>query len=264
MTTADGADLAVTIAGPADGPTVVLAHCWMGSRAIWGPVADRLVQSGHRVVLYDQRGHGASTSGERSLSVQVLGDDLRAVLESVDVRDAVLVGHSMGGMTVQSYVNEHPVDFDERARAIVLVSTAAKVAGRSNAARQTRSGAHRNAPRWMSQGLLGYSTSRVAFGRAPRRCDVELTAHGVAVTPAAIRDGYMTAMATMDLRQALGTVHVPATVLVGSRDLLTPPRLARVLADGIPGARLVVLPRIGHMLPLEAPDAVVDAITRTA
>lgn len=71
-------------------------------------------------------------------------------------------------------------------------------------------------------------------------------------------------MATMDLRPVLGTIDVPSTVLVGSRDLLTPPRMARVLEREIPGARLEVLPGIGHMLPLEAPDEVARTIAATA
>ena len=61
VATDDGVELAVTVAGPDDAPTVVLSHCWTGSRAIWGPVAERLVADDHRVVLYDQRGHGEST-----------------------------------------------------------------------------------------------------------------------------------------------------------------------------------------------------------
>ena len=65
VTTDDGAELAGVVRGAADGPTVVLAHCWLGSHLVWGPVAHRLAASGHRVVLYDQRGHGLSTMGRR-------------------------------------------------------------------------------------------------------------------------------------------------------------------------------------------------------
>ncbi|HET8618358.1 MAG TPA: alpha/beta fold hydrolase, partial [Acidimicrobiales bacterium] len=73
VTTDDGARLAVTDAGDRitlGGPApVVLAHCWTGSRAVWAPVARRLVAAGHRVVLYDQRGHGASTAGTAPIAV---------------------------------------------------------------------------------------------------------------------------------------------------------------------------------------------------
>lgn len=260
VATPDGAELAVTVAGAPGGHTVVLSHCWMGSRAVWGPVARRLVDSGHRVVLYDQRGHGASSVGERTLSLPMLGDDLRAVLEATDARDAVLVGHSMGGMSVQSYVAEHPVDFKERARGVVLVATAAKVPLRPMSARAIERGMRRGASPRTSRGTLGYAVSRAAFGRSARRADVELTMHGVAHTANVARVGLMAAMSSMDLRSALGSVDVPVTVLVGTRDLLTPPRLARTLAAGIPGARLVVLPGAGHMLPFEAPDTVIEAV----
>lgn len=261
VTTPDGAELSVTVAGAPDGPTVVLSHCWMGSRAVWGPVARRLADDGHRVVLYDQRGHGSSTLGDRALSVPMLGDDLRAVLEATDARDAVLVGHSMGGMSVQSYVAEHPVDFKERARGVVMVATAARVPLRPMSTRATERGMRGGARSRTSNGMLGYAMARSAFGRSPRRADVELTMHGVANTATVARVGLMAAMSSMDLRPALASIDVPSTVIVGTRDLLTPPRLARTLAAGIPRARLVVLPGAGHMLPFEAPGTVVEAIT---
>lgn len=264
VTTPDGAELSVTVTGAPDGPTVVLSHCWMGSRAVWGPVARQLADGGHRVVLYDQRGHGGSTLGDRTLSVPMLGDDLRAVLEATDARDAVLVGHSMGGMSVQSYVTEHPVDFKERARGVVLVATAAKVPLRPMSDRAVQRGLRGGARSRTSSGTLGYAMARTAFGRTPRRADVELTMHGVANTATVARVGLMAAMSSMDLRPALASIDVPAVVIVGTRDLLTPPRLARTLAAGIPGARLVVLPGAGHMLPFEAPDTVVEAITSIA
>ena len=62
---------------------VVLAHCYTGSRGVWAPVARRLVDKGYRVVLWDQRGHGASTVGSDGLTIDRLGEDLREVLESV-------------------------------------------------------------------------------------------------------------------------------------------------------------------------------------
>lgn len=124
--TQDGAHLAVTVAGPTDGPTVVLSHCWTGSQAIWATVARRLVLGGHRVVLYDQRGHGASTGGDAAPSIAALGEDLRAVLDATGATDVVLVGHSMGGMTIQAYAADHPDHFGSRVRAVVLVATAAR------------------------------------------------------------------------------------------------------------------------------------------
>ena len=102
--TPDGAELALWDLegdGP-DAPVVVLPHCWGCSHEIWLPVARRLRSEGFRVVLYDQRGHGASTRGTSPLAVETLAHDLEAVLEATDVRDVVLAGHSMGGMTIMA------------------------------------------------------------------------------------------------------------------------------------------------------------------
>ena len=106
--TDDGAVLSVVVAGPPDADTVVLSHCWTGSRGVWAPVARRLLERGRRVVLYDQRGHGESTVGTEGCTIERIAADLRDVLAAVDVRDAVLVGHSMVGMTVQAFAAHHP------------------------------------------------------------------------------------------------------------------------------------------------------------
>ena len=258
--TPDGAELAICDVGPADAPTVVLPHCWMGSRAVWGPVAQRLMDAGLRVVLYDQRGHGASTAGERAPSIAVLGDDLRAVLEAVDASDVVLGGHSMGGMTIQAYAAQHPVDFKERVRAMVLVSTTTKVDGPTPSPRAVERMMGERATSLLWRGAVGYALVRRSLGRAPRRADVELTLAGIRNTPAAIRMGFMTAFAELDFRSVLPSIEVPATVLVGERDALTPPSGARVIADALPSATLTVMSDAGHMLPLERPDEVAAAI----
>ena len=125
--TPDGARLAVwDLEGHGPGAAaVVLPHCWGCSHEIWLPVTRRLRDRGHRVVLYDQRGHGASTRGTAPLAIETLAHDLALVLETHDVSDAVLAGHSMGGMTIMSLATHRPEVMNERARAAVLVATSA-------------------------------------------------------------------------------------------------------------------------------------------
>ena len=129
--TPDGAQLAVwdLEGGGPDAPVVVLPHCWGCSHEIWLPVARRLREQGSRVVLYDQRGHGASTRGTAPLTVETLAHDLTAVLDATDVHDVVLAGHSMGGMTIMSLATHRPDVLKERAKATVLVATAATSLG---------------------------------------------------------------------------------------------------------------------------------------
>ena len=258
IVTDDGARLDVLVAGPDDGPTVVLSHCWTGSMDLWGAVARRLVASGHRVVLYDQRGHGRSTLGRAPLTVDRLGDDLRTVLETLDVRAAVLAGHSMGGMTIQALAANHPDVVASRARGIVLAGTAAHVS-------------RVPVPAWVANAAMGdrrtarleaqdpWSMRRM-FGDVVHRTHVDAARDALVATSGAARAGCLVAMTRMDYRRGLAQIGVPTVVLVGSKDRLTAPARARVLAAAIPSARLEQLDGIGHMLPLEVPDVIADAI----
>ncbi len=256
--TDDGAGLATTVAG--EGPPVVLAHCWTGGREVWAPVAHRLIARGHRVVLYDQRGHGSSTVGEAGFSIERLGTDLRCVLEHLDVVDAVLAGHSMGGMAVQSLVAHHPDVVDDRARALVLVSTAAAGLSRGPA----DAGATRLvASRWVERLLasrVGHALVRGTVGAEVRKRHLELTRDLFVACPPDTRAGCLGAMQVMDLREGVARAGVPVTVLVGTRDRLTPPGHAEELATAVPAAELTTVDDLGHMLPLEAPDEVAEVI----
>jgi non-heme chloroperoxidase len=262
VATSDGGTLAAWDVG--SGPTVVLPHCWGCSHAIWIPVARRLVESGHRVVLYDQRGHGASSRGTAPLSIEMLADDLASVLCARDVTGAVLAGHSMGGMTIMSLATHRPEVLAERARALVLVATAA-----------ADMGAGAPLAEWAAAGLIsspavslalrsaaGHRFVRGVFGDDPVRSHVDLTGALFADTVPHVRAGFMRAMVAMNLLEGIGTIAVPTTVMVGSRDRLTAPARAAQLVAAIPGAHLVTLPGRGHMLPLEDPDAVVAEIER--
>jgi pimeloyl-ACP methyl ester carboxylesterase len=262
LTTDDGATIAGTVAG--DGPLVVLAHGWTEDRRVWAPVANRLVLAGRRVVAYDQRGHGRSSVGSDGLTVERLGADLKAVLAAVDARDAVLAGHSMGGMTIMSLATHDPAVIDTRANAVVLVATAA--GGLSQGWRDYVAARVLGAPRLdrLMSGPFGHGFVRGAFGGGVTRDDLLLTRDMFVGCAPDVRAGWFRALAAMDLVGGLASIRVPTTILVGTRDALTPPHHARQIADAIPGSELVVIPGAGHMLPLEAPDEVVRSITGVA
>jgi pimeloyl-ACP methyl ester carboxylesterase len=186
------------------------------------------------------------------------------VLEDRQVTDAVLAGHSMGGMTIMALASYRPEVLTQRCRAIVLVATAAadlslggpqvdRLAARligSPYVAKTLQSAH------------GHRFVRGAFGAEPVGSHVDLTRTLFADTDPRVRAGFLASMSVMDLMEGIATIAVPTTVVIGSRDRLTPPARAQRLIDTIPGARLVTLPDRGHMLPLEDPDAVTDEIVR--
>lgn len=260
--TDDGAELAVLDAG--QGPMVVLAHCWTGGREVWAPVAHRLIAGGHRVVLYDQRGHGSSTVGADGFTIPRLGGDLRAVLEAVDARDAVLAGHSMGGMTIQALAAEHAETLQARARAIVLVATAAAGLGRGRIDAPLQRAIASPLVEGTLGTSLGHALVRGLVGRAVQRNHLVLTRDLFCACAPETRSGWLSAMQTMDLREAIKGISMPVTVVAGGRDLLTPPSRAAELVEAIPGAELRTLHDAGHMLPLEAPDEVAGAIAAAA
>lgn len=273
VVTDDGARLATTILDGATSPgeapsgqaTVVMPHCWTGSRSIGVPVARRLVAAGHRVVLYDQRGHGASSTGDDALTIDRLGSDLAAVVTQLDLRDVVLAGHSMGGMTAMAFACRHADLARDRVRALVLVATAAHglaTPGRTRFWRAALAGDLAN--RALARPWLGYRLVRPTFGADPVPEHVEATRALFAATRPDVRLACVEAMGAMDLRTALAALDVPAVVLLGGRDKLIVNALTRAVADHLPGADLVELAGAGHMLPLERPDEVAAAIRRLA
>lgn len=256
VATSDGGKLQVRVAGPADGPLVVLVHCWTGDRRVWGPVARRLVEAGRRVVLYDHRGHGGSTIGEDGVTLDALAADLRAVLDHVDAREAVVAGHSMGGMTAQLYACEHADHMAEHVRGLVIVSSACDEIGRGGW--HTRlANATIDLP-WTDRVLAVKAIApffvRRTVGSTASMAHLDAVIDTLLATPPKVRRDALTSMQALDLGEHLAAIDVPVSVVVGSRDQLTPPARSRRICERIPHATLRTIPDRGHMLPIEAPD----------
>ena len=262
--TPDGGEIAATVAG--EGRTFVLVHGWTNDRRIWAPVARLLVERGHRVVLYDQRGHGASRDGRDGLTIQALGSDMAAVLDHVDIRDAIIAGHSMGGMAAQAFAIEHPDVLSERVAAVALVSTACSdlaMPGPVDRLTPLVLGSSL-ASRFVSNSRLGPFLVRRTMGRTATLSNLKAMQDTFAATEPSSRAAFYRAMAAMDLSAGLADVDVPVVVISGTRDALVPHANARRLTDIIDGARFEALPDAGHMLPLERPDEVADLLERLA
>jgi pimeloyl-ACP methyl ester carboxylesterase/uncharacterized protein YndB with AHSA1/START domain len=263
--TDDGARLAVSVLGPPPGTgagTVVLSHGWAAGRTVWLGVAGRLAGRGYTVVSYDQRGHGDSTVGTDPVGVTRLGDDLAAVLASVDARDAVLVGHSGGGFAVMSYAVEHRADAAERVRGLALLATAAHDQDTPDSEVKLMGNPVFS---WaVARGPVGRQMLRKTMGPRTEASALETNRRLFAATPRRVRADFFRSSRGMDLRAALGSVAVPAVVLAGTADTVIDPELGRAVAEALPKARYEQVADNGHMLPLESPDRIADVITELA
>jgi pimeloyl-ACP methyl ester carboxylesterase len=274
--TADGALIALLTAGPERGgahvtspspPLFVLAHGWTNDRRVWFPVARLLVAAGCRVALYDQRGHGASTLGTKGMALEALAGDLLTVLEHLDARDAVVAGHSMGGMGAQVMATLHPEAVAKHLGALVLVATACDGAGTGRPATDRlaqRVIAHRRVEQALAAKGLAPFMVRRTFGRRASREHLDALCEMFVATPSEIRVEALAAVMALDLSDALGNVTLPVTVVAGSRDNLLPPARARRIAHVIPGSRLITFEGVGHMVPWEAPGRMADLLSDIA
>lgn len=238
-----------------DGPPVLFAHGVTLSSRVFAKQFDSFPAAGFRAVAFDARGHGQSQPGESGHSIENLGEDIRSVVEFLDLHDVILVGHSMGGMGVQSFLVHHPDVAAERVRGIVLESTAARMP--MSGARRTRnlverlSGLTPDAGMFMRQKNLGLLLARIGFGEEPFASHVEATRQMLgACSRATIRDATK-ALLQLDFTAQLPSFTIPALIVVGTDDVLTPPSDAHLMAELIPDAELVEYEGAGHMLMYE-------------
>jgi pimeloyl-ACP methyl ester carboxylesterase len=284
----DGVPLHAEISGPEDAPlTIVFCHGYTLSQDVWHYQRQDLEQD-TRLVFWDQRGHGRSGRSDPSrLTIDQLGSDLAAVLAATvpSSGPVVLVGHSMGGMTIMALAAQRPELFGTTIAGVGLISTAA--AGLDPGAylpaplrpaarvltppvlRGSASGRRADVVERVRQaaGDLSFlSTRYIAFGDADvSPTTVDFLDRVIRATPIDVVAGFFVALREHDKRGALPALgQVPTVVLAGAEDRLIPCRLAEDLADAIPAARLLIVPGAGHALILERPDIVTEEISDLA
>ncbi|HEY5173920.1 MAG TPA: alpha/beta fold hydrolase, partial [Acidimicrobiia bacterium] len=240
-------------------PPIVLSHGVTLSVRTWFHQLEDLPKEGFRAIAFDHRGHGRSVLGEEGHSLENLARDVKTVLEGLDLHGAVLVGHSLGGVAVQSFVTRFAEVAAERVAGIVLLSTLAYTPFGSRSTR-TKARLERISKRtpdaqWLWDAPnLGFLAARLGFGKNPRPSHVELVRTMMAECPPETRRDAPRVLVGLDLTRALPNVRIPTLVIGGTADVLTPPFEARRIAGLIPDARLELLRDGGHMLMLERTD----------
>lgn len=238
------------------GDPVVLIHCWPLSSRIWEAQVPALVDAGHRVIAYDRRGFGWSSQPWEGYDYDTLASDLRALLEHLDVRDATLVGYSMGGGEVVRYIATYGTDRVARA---VLAATALpyryKTDDNPDGDADDALIAHfedvvRNDRLAFLEGFLQtwFGTGAQADGgEAQRGYAFQIAAFA---SPKATLDCLASIMRT-DFRADLEKVTVPTLLIHGGSDLGVPWEVTSKRShDAIAGSELVIIEGAPHGLVL--------------
>ena len=276
----DGTQIAVEILGDGHpGPTFVFVHGWTFSSRSYH--YQRMLAERFRLVLMDHRGHGESDPGPReNRTVDQIGRDLYAVIDATCAgRDVILVGHSMGGMTIMSLAAHSPELFGSKIKGVALLNTSAAevsdntfglprpiaaaftkrwegamalmVSDPAKAERQKRAGTRMSllVSRWLN------------FGKKPAKQLVAFAEAMSAQTPAEVVGDFYVSLSEHDKVEALKALsHAPTLVVAGEKDRLLPPKHARRIAAEVPHARLLELRGAGHCPMLEQPEAVNAAL----
>jgi pimeloyl-ACP methyl ester carboxylesterase len=247
---------AIYVVEAGEGQPIVLSHGVTLSVRTWFHQLEELPKAGVRAIAFDHRGHGQSVLGEAGHSLENLAEDIKTVVTELDLHDAVLVGHSMGGVAVQSFVARYPEIARERVAGIVLLSTLAHTPFGSRStrtkARIERWTKHTPDMSWVwRMHDLGLLLARVGFGTDPHPSHVELVRRMMLECSPETRRDAPRVLVGLDLTADLPAFRVPTLVIGGTADVLTPPGESRRMAELIPGARLELIPGGGHMLMLE-------------
>ncbi|WP_327709362.1 alpha/beta fold hydrolase [Streptomyces sp. NBC_00464] len=265
--------------------TVVFSHGYCLSQDSWH--FQRAALRGIvRTVHWDQRSHGRSERGRAQaqgvhVGIDQLGRDLKAVIDAAAPEGpVVLVGHSMGGMTIMALADQYPALMRDRVAAVAFVGTSSGKLGEVsfglpvagvNAVRRVLPGVLKalgsqaelvERGRRATADLFAGLIKRYSFGSRDVDPAVERFAERlIESTPIDVVAEFYPAFAEHDKSNALPLFRdVPVLVLAGDKDLVTPSSHSEAIADRLPDAELVIVPDAGHLVMLEHPETVTDRL----
>lgn len=264
-----------------DPPTIVFSHGYCLSLHCWVFQRRTLRDAGYRVVLWDQRGHGKSGAGEPdSYQIEQLGRDLKAVIDAVaPAGPLVLVGHSMGGMTMMALGLDHADFVGQRVIGAAFIATstgglsnvsyglgaaAGKVVhafGPAAAGRLARLQGFVDGTVKAGKDVMNFIVHWGSFGSPVAMSIAELTTDMIFSTRMEVISALMPHFDNHDKREALATFQgIETLVINGTLDKLTPPAHSDEIVRLLPGSEHVVVEEAGHVIMLEHPEVLNEQI----
>ncbi len=230
------------------GERVLCLHGVGGNGAVFAPLMDRLAEK-HSPCAFDQPGHGRSGGLDSLGSIERMTDFTRALIEKLDLRRPVLLGHSLGGAIALEYALRYP----QEVRALVLCASGARIE--------------------IPDAILELHR-RVTEGKERRPFTRDVFASGA--SPEVMRQGFMEDMKTdprarvgdmlaardWNAEENLDALAVPGLVVWGEDERPALAAQAELLSARLRSARQLIVPKAGHMLPLEAPEALAEGVER--
>lgn len=253
MKTTTVSDIELAYRDEGAGAPLLLVHAFPLNGAMWEPQIAALA-SRHRLIAPDLRGFGASRLGDLPASMERYADDLAELLDRLGLERVALGGLSMGGYIAFAFLRRHR----QRVSTLILADTRAQPD-----TDEGRQGREKNARLAEEQGpgaIADQMLPKLLSSRAPD----ELRARVRRIVEGNDRRGIAAALRAMaarpDSTALLASLDLPALVIVGAEDSLTPPADSRAMSAALPNSRLVEIPGAAHLTNLEAPDAFNDAV----
>jgi pimeloyl-ACP methyl ester carboxylesterase len=264
-----GSRLYVEETGPRHGPPIILTHGWGMDSTFWF-YARRDLGDRFRLLLWDLPGLGRSRARLDAVSLSAFADDLATLIERVAPQKPVLVGHSIGGMIIQTLLRDRP-ELEGRIAGVVLLNTTftnplrtivmsgllralqplLEMGARATIALQPLVWAMQ----WQSYASgSSHLAHRLGFGRFVTRSQLEHTTLLSTRNPPGVQAKGTLAMFRWDAEGALRRSNAPALVIGGDRDIVTKLEANRMIAGDAPRGRLQVVEDVNHMGPMERAD----------
>ena len=250
----NGIDTSYELHGKEGAPWLVLGHSLACSVRMWDPQIAALKGS-YRILAYDTRGHGASEAPQGAYTLEMLADDLKALLEALGVKSPHYCGLSMGGMIGQTFALKYPGVL----KTLMLADTTSRYPAEAWPLWQERI----KLAEEKGMAPLVQPTLERWFTEAFRKSNpgpVAAIAQLIAATPVAGYAGCCHAIPKINLTARLKEIKAPLLVICGDQDPGTPPAMSREIHDNAPGSKLVMIAQAAHLSNLEQPAAFTKAV----
>lgn len=255
----DGIKIRTVVGG--ESPTVVLAHGISGNAEGWNMIFNELVKNGFRVIAFDQRGHSKTTIGKDGVSSKSMSNDYKTILEHFDVKDGILVGHSMGGFLGIKFMIDYPEITKSRLKAALLMSTLAGDLSKDNPQNKIQIALVKNG--WIKAILSNQSLAtlfQASFIGKPYKSIIQTALISSKSQDLVPLVPILEDLVTENYYPQLSKIKIPCVIMVGTADKSTPSFHSENLAKGIPNAKLIKLVGKGHLLNWEAHLKIVEEI----